>query len=298
MKNLYLIIYVALLYGCGIKTTVKTDHYVKNQDRLDSLYESHSDIERKTIIKHYKHKSDTSVIVRRIPKKRTIFKRGKVYIYDVAYIDVSGDTLSYNKIELIPLGRRDPMPLNQDDIVFNNAYSTKDSLKFPTCPLNKSFKIMWEKQRMEGVIENVEHVWMHPLRCNHYFFTETAPFPSVHLPIYAGQNWKIPFEISDGGDWSNKKGMHYYKVVKKEKRVYDKLLLDCWQIKSKAKFEFGTSYLTYYFNEQNGFVEMNYINYIGQKLNIVLKEVTSINNFSDIFWDNLKGFWIHDVLTD
>jgi hypothetical protein len=285
------------LCACQAQSKTKTDWYVTELDRKDSVYQF-TDIERKVTITRTTLKVDTTVSIRRIPKRRIIFKRGKIYTYDVAYIDVNGDTLSHNKIELIPLGRRDPMALNQDDFVFNNAYSTSDSLKFPTCPLNKSYKFRWEKQAMEGAVENSEEVWMHPLRQNHYFFTETAPFPVVHFPIYIGQKWKEPFEIWDGGDWSNQKGQHSYRVVNKVDRIYGDINLSCWQIVSDAKFEFGTSHLTYYFNEQNGFVEMNYINYVGQKLNLILQKIEYKKDLSHIRWDNLKNFWMHDALTD
>ena len=286
-------------YSCRTSKIIDIaiDGYVKNQDIRDSIYQ-HTDIERKTTIISSKFNKDTIKTTRVISKKRVIFKRGKIYTYDVTYLGERGDTLSYNEIELVPLGRRDPMALNQDDIVFNNAYNKSDSIKFSINPLNKSYKFRWEKQPMEGVIENSEQVWMHPLRQNHYFLTEAAPFPSVYLPIHIGQKWTKDFKILDGGDWSNKKGQHYYKVVKKTKRLYGKNYLDCWQIDSKAKFEFGVSYLTFYFNEQNGFVEMNYKNFAGHKLNIILKKVEYKTDLSFIKWDNLKNFWLHDVLTD
>lgn len=297
----FLLYFMFLFFGCLCHAqkiiSSKIDGFVSQQDRRDSLYEF-TDTERKTVISEENLKIDTMRYVRRINKKRTIFKRGKVYTYDVAYLDVTGDTLSHNKIELTPLGRRDPMALNQDDIVFNNAYNTSDSLKFLTCPLNKSYKFRWEKQPMEGVIENSEKVWIHPLRQNHYFFTEAAPFPMVLFPIYIGQKWENPFTISDGGDWSNKTGEHIYEVKRKVVRTYGNNILDCWQIDSKATFEFGVSYLTFYFNEQNGFVEMNYTNFAKQTLNLVLEKIEYKKDLSHIWWENLKNFWMHDILTD
>jgi hypothetical protein len=243
-------------------------------------------------------KKDTAVFTRYIPKKRTIFKRGKIYFYDVAYIDRTGDTLSFKQIQLIPLGRRDPMSLNQDDIVFYNTYSIEDSLKFKTCPLNSSYKMNWRDEAMEGVIENSEQVWIHPLRCNYLFFTEVAPFPTVYRPIHKGQTWRDSLKVLIGGDWTNKTIQHQYAVVKQVNKRYGELNLACWQIKASGRFDLGVSHLEYFFNEENGFVEMNYVNFGGQKLNIVLKKIEYKKDLSHIYWENCKNFWMHDKLTD
>jgi hypothetical protein len=287
------------LWSCHSSKVISTEieGFVSNQDKQDSLYEF-TDIERKTVITQYKLKKDTAVFTRYIPKKRTIFKRGKIYCYDVAYIDKTGDTLSFKQIQMIPLGRRDPMALNQDDIVFYNTYNKEDSLKFKTCPLNFSYPIHWRKDAMEGVIENSEQVWIHPLRCNYFFFTEVAPFPMVYRPIYKGQTWQDSLKVLIGGDWSNKTIQHQYRVIQQVNRRYGEHNLACWQIKAKGRFDLGVSYLEYFFNEENGFVEMNYVNFGGQKLNIVLRKIEYKKDLTHIFWENRKNFWLHNKLTD
>lgn len=134
----------------------------------------------------------------------------------------------------------------------------------------------WQKETKTGIQENVTTVWTHPFRSNQYVLTEVAPFPSVRLPLKVGNDWVSHLSIGEGwGPWENTTGYSQYEVVSKEE-VFLKGLntsLSCFKIKASEKFDFGTSYLTYYFSHKYGFVKESYQFYNGEKLTIELIDI-------------------------
>ena len=54
--------------------------------------------------------------------------------------------------------------------------------------------------------------------------------------------------------------------------------MECWIIKgSSSNTDFGSSYFEYWFNEEYGFVRMEWISYDNQKAIFELKDVKSLN---------------------
>jgi hypothetical protein len=131
------------------------------------------------------------------------------------------------------------------------------------------------EQGIEGVIENVEEIWMHPFRFNQFNFTEVAPFPEVKFPLKVGKTWTGSLQILNGwGDWSNTTGNFQYEVLSKETIMTNYGSIDnCWHIKSKATYPFGNSNFEYWFHESLGFVKKEYQNYGNQTLSIELEDL-------------------------
>ncbi len=204
---------------------------------------------------------------RRIPKIRRIFKAGKIYHYKAIYLASNNDTLSNSFVIMKTTGKRwEWQPEKQDLVYYEFPDYKADSIKLSNHDINKELQL-WKNQTGEGVIENMEQVWMHPIRINQYKFTEIAPFPEVQLPLKKGKKWGNPLIINEGwGEWNGQTIENTYKISGQTTFKLNDLKIDCWIIKSVATCSLGKSKLTTYFNEEYGFVKMVYRNYENEKL--------------------------------
>lgn len=218
---------------------------------------------------------DTIISV--IEKRRTVFKPCREMIYRAIFRSEKNKLISNSRIKMMATGKRWGFQAEkQDEIVIQYEFTDKDFRRNQKHQLNKKLlKNSWFKEGIEGVIENVEEVWMHPFRYNQFNFTEVAPFPEVKFPLEIGKSWTGNLNIQDGwGDWENTQGYFEYKITAKETITTDfGEIENCWKIESKSEFEFGQSKLDYWFNEKLGFVKLNYINYGNQTLEIQLEKV-------------------------
>ena len=118
-----------------------------------------------------------------------------------------------------------------------------------------------------GAIENEKNVWVHPPRSNFFQILELNPFPYIQSPYQIGKKWNWKLKIGD--HWSDKRWMEWkggienvydYEIIDK-KRIETKIgNLECFIIKSKAKSRIGETELISYFNENYGFVKLEYKN--------------------------------------
>ena len=205
---------------------------------------------------------------RRIPKIRRIFKAGRVYHYKAIYIGLNNDTLSNSLVNIRTTGLRwDQQPEKQDLIYYEFPGYKADSAKLSDHKINKEFQI-WTDNNATGVIENVERVWMHPIRVNQYKFTEVAPFPEVFFPLQNGKKWdggETPI-YKGWGEWCGQTVKSKYKIAGKAIFLFKGSEISCWVIKSISKCPSGKSKLITLFNENFGFVKMEYQNYEKEKL--------------------------------
>lgn len=216
-------------------------------------------------------------IIERIPKRRTIFKPCKEYVFKATFLDSHEKLISESQIKMMASGQRwDGQPELQDEVIVQYEYWQEDIAKINEYHINKIMSNRaWKKTIKTGIIENTDQIWMHPFRDNQYVFTEVAPFPDVKFPLFTGKTWSEEFNIYKGwGDWNNSSGNFNYLVEAREDiQTHFGRMEDCWKIKSEATFPFGKSFLDFWFNEKLGFVKMNYVNYEAQKLNIELIEI-------------------------
>lgn len=216
-------------------------------------------------------------IIDRIEKRRDVFKPCRDYIYRANFYDGKRNLITSTRIKMTPTGRRwDYAPENQDEVVLQYEYSSLDAEKAPGFVINKNLPVYdWMDETKTGIIENTERIWMHPFRDNQFSFTEVAPFPEINKPLKVGNSWTRELQIHDGwGDWSNTTGKSIYKVIAKESIDTDYGKIEnCWKVESESSYPFGKSDFLYWYNEDLGFVRMNYRNYGGQYLEIDLVEV-------------------------
>lgn len=216
---------------------------------------------------------------KRINKVRKIFRKGIVYTYRAVYTDVDGSIITDNYVEIIPSGERWEMQPELQDVVNIKFTSTNEEMaKVLANPVNKTYDHAnrWTDETWEGVIENEKSVWMHPIRHNQYIFTEVAAFPEVRFPLSEGKTWKNGIGGLGGwGDWDGTTIMSEYEVKGKEKLKLPFGKLECWVIDTQSEFELGTSSATFHFHEDIGFVKMDYLNYVGQRLVFEMEKVES-----------------------
>lgn len=217
-------------------------------------------------------------LVDSIRKTRRVFKPCRIMTYRAVWTSDDGKVITNSQIRMMATGKRWEMqPEKQDEILVQYAFDEADSIISSEYQLNKGILDRWWMEKgIEGVVENEDEIWMHPFRFNQYNFTEVAPFPEVKLPLEVGKKWSGNLNIMNGwGDWDNSKGNMSYEVQTREaiETRYSRIE-NCWKITSKSKYNFGESYLDFWFSEELGFVRMEYNNYGDQQLVIELENIS------------------------
>jgi len=123
----------------------------------------------------------------------------------------------------------------------------------------------WQKFSSTGGIENKNNFWLHPPRTDYFKILEICPFPYVKFPLHIGKEWNDENKVSS--TWSDLRWLEWkgnlnlkfnYKIVGK-KQIKTKLQsYDCWVIESSTISQENRSRLVSYFNENAGFVKMEY----------------------------------------
>jgi hypothetical protein len=216
--------------------------------------------------------------VLRIEKRRDVFKPCRKHIYKARFFSKANKLISDELISIMATGKRwEYQPEKQDEIeiVYNFDKDRVDTIN--SFQLNKNrITDFWRSNEITGIIENVENIWMHPIRSNQYNFTQVAPFPQIEFPLKVGKKWTDKnISMKEGfGDWSNMRVKSEFEVLSKESiEIQYGIIENCWKINSISNFDLGRSSLTYWFHEKLGFVKLNYINYGNQKLNIELTKI-------------------------
>ncbi len=259
MQNtkLLLLLFVVVLSSCNPNPS-------KEQAKAEQLYD---------IRMLPASEDDTTLVEHKIPKYRLIYPVGRTYTYEATYIGVEGDTLSQEKVEWMATGKRTEFsPNRQDILIYKYHYSSEDSARFvqnPTVDKQRDYSLDWQKEKEEGIIENVKNVWLHPMRHNQYSFTQLAPYPHLRYPLQIGNTWSTT--LHDYGTGTVQKN---HEITDSLTKSYPNIgTLKCWELNATATFKSDTSTLRYFFNEQYGFTELHYVNYIGERLSVVLKGV-------------------------
>ncbi|NJY61974.1 hypothetical protein HC174_04275 [Salinimicrobium sp. CDJ15-81-2] len=130
-----------------------------------------------------------------------------------------------------------------------------------------------------GVIENEKNIWMHPPRNQYFRILELNPFPFIKAPYEVGSQWQWELEIgSFWGDerWKTWEGSitNKYEYAITGKRTENTIFgaLKVYEISSTANSSIGETGLTALFNEEYGFIELDYRNIDGSRTVLELVE--------------------------
>mgnify|MGYP000893402175 CR=1 FL=1 len=203
-------------------------------------------------------------------KKHKYWALERNYTYEVTYVDSLDKLLSYETLTLQPTEKVWERDSKQTLVIFLSNYSSSDSaLLFQKA--QNGLKRSWMHKYEEGVIENENRIWIHPLRQNQYVLTEIAPFPEVKLPLEVNRSWQSMLQIYEGfGSFQGDVKSNYI-IESREARHYKFGTLACWKINSEGEHtKLGKNGAVFYFNKEVGFTEMNYWFYNGYKISLKL----------------------------
>lgn len=216
-------------------------------------------------------------------KNLKVFKHRRNIVYSAIRINSNGDTIANSQITLIPdgTGWGDEAASSQSQVIYKYKCTLQDSIDHYNEVDSIVGRKFWNSIDTTGVVENSKKIWMHPFRNNEFFKTELAPFPEVNLPISDSKNhsFKNATHIMSNWGWYNNtetKCQHEY--IRTVNKIYAATgAIQCYQFNSTGdNTRYGSSTLEYYFNEQFGFTEMNYLTYDGDIIEFKIVEINYI----------------------
>ncbi len=218
-------------------------------------------------------------------KNLKIFKKGRDISYSAIRINAAGDTLANTVITMIPdgTGWGDEAASAQSQVIYEYEFSTADSIEHIEELHLVVHKRFWSKRDTTGVIENSKTVWIHPFRNNEFFKTELAPFPMFKFPIsdslMQASKSKIVI-LNNWGSYTKTETQERYSYLGKELKNYTGTgEINCHKLAGTGdNTKFGISKIEYFFNEDFGFTEMNYLTYDGDKILFKIIGVKERNN--------------------
>ncbi len=140
-----------------------------------------------------------------------------------------------------------------------------DYFGFPDSPYNE-----WS-----GILEDSTTVSIHPPRHLYLEFTEIPPMPSISLPPNLGTTTTSTLYVAYGfiESANGKRIRQKTKMSPHEDFQYKNKILSCWIIEGENTNhleELGVYKSKHYFNEQFGFVKMEYTKPDGEKVTLSL----------------------------
>ena len=217
-------------------------------------------------------------------KNLRIFKKGRTVLYSAIRINAAGDTLANTTINMIPdgTGWGDEAAEDQSQVIYVYDSTPQDSIDhFLEVELTVGKKF-WNSIDTTGVVETKEEVWIHPFRNNEFFKTEIAPFPEVYFPLTDSLMQKKISRthiIKNWGLYTNTETKLNYRYIGKENKSYPGTgQIDCHKLFGTAvNSRHGESTLEYYFHEEYGFTEMNYLTYDGDVIQFKIIDIDNNN---------------------
>lgn len=128
----------------------------------------------------------------------------------------------------------------------------------------------WKKTTTCRITENESKIELYPPRRNQFAFTQAINFPAVFpKKLKIGHKWEGRMHIPSDywlKEWENTNFYDQVEIAGKRSYSFNGSKLECWIVKgSSSNPDLGTSYFEYLFNEEYGFVRMEWICYDKQK---------------------------------
>lgn len=255
-----------------------------------------NDLKKKYILDdlsiYIENPSPTDTNPERYTLDNKVYRPGRKFVFDY-YIIRAGDTLQITVPKSTPMGSDfqrawDFMP-NQNK--HENKIETISITVLPGITNTNQTTLKYEYQYLvdpgyftfsstSGVIENEMNTWMHPHRDKYFMILELNPFPFIQQPFKAGNTWKWTLQIGDHWKdnrwkiWTGPITNNYeYEIIGKERLKTKVGEMDCWVVQGTATSSIGSTGLIGYYNEDNGFVKLDYINIDKSKVTLEIKEI-------------------------
>jgi len=218
-------------------------------------------------------------------KNLRIFKKGRNIVYSAVRININGDTLANTTVTMIPdgTGWGNEAALSQSQVIYVYESTSKDSLEHIQEVDSVVGKRFWNCIDTTGIIENSKEVWIHPFRNNEFYKTEIAAFPTVVLPLsdttLQSMNGGSTHIMGNWGLYNNTETKQSFEYINKELKFYSDIgEIECHKIIGIGdNSRYGKSMLEFYFNEDYGFTEMNYLTYDGDSILFKIIKVINMN---------------------
>lgn len=273
MKHIWILL-VVLLIGCGdTKQTVereKSDDYTVIEEGI------------------FVEKFDPSITEdNRYNLDNLVFKVGRTFVYDYKYTDKDGESFYFeggrDGWNFAPIGTDRYYVVKQVHIkvlpglepMIQTIPDYNQTLLNFTCPPNTDYTI-------SGVVENYKNIWMHPPREALFRILELNPFPFIQAPYEVGHSWDWELEVDQKwGDprWATWDGVitnkYTYRITEQKTLSTAFGDLECLMIQADATSELGKTSMVSAFHPNYGFVNMDFINIDGSKMNMTLAELRS-----------------------
>jgi hypothetical protein len=184
----------------------------------------------------------------------SFFVVNQTFVYKAVYVNEKNDTISNELIEIKNTGEPWKVDPRQTRAVYTYHPEFKDELFLPTLhklPLDRI------KETKEGIIDNGQELYIHPIRKNQYYLTEIAPSLNYIKGKYFVSNSKT--QIGQG--WGAFKGTLKSKYEKKgfeDVQINGSNYENCEKFYALGKHRLGKSSITYYVHAKYGFVKMHY----------------------------------------
>jgi hypothetical protein len=129
------------------------------------------------------------------------------------------------------------------------------------------------KREQTGLVEVCRDITIHPPQENHFLITELNPFPAIKEPFVKDNVWQSTTTTSDVGGSQKWRTWQGSVQVNASYRIRDIQTiktnigyLKCFVVEATAQSNIGETRLVAYFNEEYGFVKLNYTNIDGSYL--------------------------------
>lgn len=227
-------------------------------------------------------------------KNNVIYKVGRTFVFKYYYIDKKGDTLLYTR-KLNGKNYYDWIFEREDKKDSNSCKEVRMTIKSGLKPFidqspDYCQTIFYYEfvslngnsfgTETTGLIENPKNVWMHPPRTDFFSILEINPFPYIKAPYVIGNKWTWKLQIGD--QWADKRwhlwngiieNNYNYEIIDKANVITKLGKVSCFIIDGQATSEIGKTYLKAFYNEELGFVKLNYTNIDNTKTIIELEEI-------------------------
>lgn len=204
-----------------------------------------------------------------------IYLPNKTYDFAAYYIDSNKDTITKNRVIFK---------------ITSQLYEVRNSSRFNASWIfeyNKNDSVLlggiypwndWEDSILCIITESSNKIEIYPPRANQFAFTEVIGFPTVYPSnLKIGFKWENYTFVPKNywlKEWENNTFYHNSEIAGKILFNVSGENIDCWVIKGTSFNEnFGTSHVEYLFNEEYGFVRMEWVSYDKQKVLFVLENV-------------------------
>ena len=232
----------------------------------------------------------------RYNQNNVIYKVGRKFTFNYYYSDTSGQKFLMTRSNLNKqiisdwtfekMENRNPNSVNEIILTVRSGLSPffEQFPDYSQTVIKYDFKQFngesWTSSESTGAIENIKNLWMHPPRTDFFKILEINPFPYVKEPLEIGNKWTWKLKI--GSFWSDKRWLEWKGPIDNNYnyKITDRVLLqtklgeiECFVISSNAISKLGETKLTSYYNNQFGFVRLDYTNIDCSKTIIELEKV-------------------------